>query len=239
MDFCKTIIHIVQQGDTFYRLAQRYQTTVPDIILRNPGVNPYNLQVGTRLRICSGLEESMQKDEIELNRNMRNAWAQHGFWGTLYLVSLYHNLPNQDAVEKRLLQTAGDIAEVFGKFYSKTMENQLKVLLTEHIELAGQLMKAIKEENQQEAARTEEEWRQNADKIAGMLASANPSYNYEELQRMFQMHLDLMKQQAMADLAGNYEEFVTATDENAKHLMKIADMLTEGIMKQFYFEIPH
>lgn len=234
MDFCKTIIHIVQQGDTFYRLAQRYQTTVPDIILRNPGVNPYNLQIGTRLRICSGLEESMQKDEIDLSRDMREAWAQHAFWGTLYLVSLYHNLPNQDEVQKRLLQTAGDIAEVFGKFYSRTMENQLKVLLTEHIELEGELMKALKDKNEQEAARIEQEWRQNADKIAGMLSSANPNYNYEELQRMLQMHLDLMKQQMMADLDGNYEEFVKATDENTEHLMKLADALTEGIMKQFY-----
>lgn len=234
MDFCKTIIHIVQQGDTFYRLAQRYQTTVPDIILRNPGVNPYNLQIGTRLRICSGLEDSMQKDEIDLSKDMRQAWAQHGFWGTLYLVSLYYGLPGQDDVQKRLLQTAGDIAEVFGKFYSRTMENQLKLLLTEHIELAGKLMKALRDNNEQEAAQAEQDWRENADRIAGMLSSANPNYNYEELQRMLHMHLDLMKQQMMADINGNYEEFVKATDENAEHLLKIADMLTEGIMKQFY-----
>lgn len=40
MAFCRTIIHVVQPGDTFYRLAQRYQTTVPEIILRNPGLIP-------------------------------------------------------------------------------------------------------------------------------------------------------------------------------------------------------
>lgn len=234
MDFCKTIIHVVQQGDTFYRLAQRYQTTVPDIILRNPGVNPYNLQIGTRLRICSGLEESMQKDEMDLSNDMRKEWSQHGFWGTLYLVSLYYALPNQEEVQKRLLQTAGDIAGVFGKFYSKAMENQLKTLLTEHIEIADKLMKALQDNNEQEAAETESAWRQNADQIAAMLSSANPNYNYEELQRSFNMHLDLMKQQMMADINHNYEEFVKATDENAEHLLKMADTLTEGIMKQFY-----
>lgn len=234
MDFCKTIIHIVQQGDTFYRLAQRYQTTVPDIILRNPGVNPYNLQIGTRLRICSGLEESMQKDEMDLNNDMREEWSQHGFWGTLYLLSLYYALPNQEDVQKRLLQTAGDIAGVFGKFYSKAMENQLKMLLTEHIELAGKLMTALRDQKDQEAAQIEQEWRQNADQIAAMLSSANPNYNYEELQRSLNMHLDLMKQQMMADLGHDYEKFVKATDENSEHLLKLADMLTEGIMKQFY-----
>lgn len=234
MDFCKTIIHVVQQGDTFYRLAQRYQTTVPDIILRNPGVNPYNLQIGTRLRICSGLEESMQKDEMDLSNDMRKEWSQHGFWGTLYLVSLYYALPNQEEVQKRLLQTAGDIAGVFGKFYSKAMENQLKTLLTEHIDIADKLMKALQDNNEEEAAEAESAWRQNADQIAAMLSSANPNYNYEELQRSFNMHLDLMKQQMMADINHNYEEFVKATDENAEHLLKMADTLTEGIMKQFY-----
>lgn len=234
MDFCKTIIHIVQQGDTFYRLAQRYQTTVPDIILRNPGVNPYNLQIGTRLRICSGLEESMQKDEMDLSNDMREEWSQHGFWGTLYLLSLYYALPNQEDVQKRLLQTAGDIAGVFGKFYSKAMENQLKMLLTEHIELAGKLMEALRDQKDQEAAQIEQDWRQNADQIAAMLSSANPNYNYEELQRSLNMHLDLMKQQMMADLGHDYEKFVKATDENSEHLLKMADMLTEGIMKQFY-----
>ncbi len=46
MAFCRTIIHIIQPGDSFYKLAQKYRTTVPDIMMRNPGVNPYNLQVG-------------------------------------------------------------------------------------------------------------------------------------------------------------------------------------------------
>lgn len=45
MAFCRTVIHIIQPGDSFYKLAQKYRTTVPDIMMRNPGVNPYNLQV--------------------------------------------------------------------------------------------------------------------------------------------------------------------------------------------------
>ena len=57
MDICRTTTHVVKQGDTFYKLAQRYKTTVPDIIRRNPGINPYNLQVGTRLNICEGMPQ--------------------------------------------------------------------------------------------------------------------------------------------------------------------------------------
>ena len=95
MDFCRTTFHIVQQGDTFYRLAQQYRTTVPDIIQRNPGINPYNLQVGTRLRICVGRgNETLQQEETDLNNDMRMGWSQYNFWTTMFMNSLFHNLEN-------------------------------------------------------------------------------------------------------------------------------------------------
>lgn len=235
MDFCRTVIHVVQPGDTFYRLAQRYQTTVPDIIMRNPGVNPYNLQVGTRLRICSGqIEDPLQKDELDLNNDMREAWAQHGFWGTLYLLSMYYALPNMEAILERLKESPDEIAEVFAKFYSQVMVNQLKTLLQEHVQLTGELMKALRDGESERAEQVEQEWHQNADRIARMLSSANVDYNYEQLAQMLNMHLDLMKRQMTTDLNNQYEEFVTATDENSEHLMELADELTEGLIKQFY-----
>ena len=235
MDFCKVVMHIVQPGDTFYRLAQRYQTTVPDIIMHNPGVNPYNLQVGTRLRICSGqLEGSSQKDELELNNDMRKAWSDHGFWTAMYMLSRFYGLPGAGAVEERLLQTPGEIASVFGKFYLPAMVDQLKGLLTEHVELTGELMNRLHNNDKEAAGQTEEKWRQNADNIARMLSSANPKYNYDELQRMMNLHLDLLKRQMMAEIDEDYNGFVQATDENGKHLLELADALTAGLMKEFY-----
>ena len=41
----------VRQGDTFWRLAQQYHTSVTAIEAANPGVDPQNLQVGQRLTI--------------------------------------------------------------------------------------------------------------------------------------------------------------------------------------------
>ncbi len=235
MDFCKTIIHVVQQGDTFYRLAQRYKTTVPDIIMRNPGVNPYNLQIGSRLRICAGqMEDPMQKDEMDLNNDMREAWAQHAFWETLYLVSLFNTLPDMENTKERLVKTGDDIADIFGKFYAQTMVQQLKALLAEHIALSGQLLEALMAKQEAEAEQIEEKLRQNADKIARMLSSANSEYRYEELQRMMQMHLDLMKKQAQEYLERDYEGFVEATDQNTEHVLKMADELTRGLIRQFY-----
>lgn len=53
--YCQNrISYRVQEGDSLYKLAKHFHTTVTELILLNSGVNPYNLQVGMRLTICPG-----------------------------------------------------------------------------------------------------------------------------------------------------------------------------------------
>lgn len=236
MDFCRTIFHVVQQGDTFYRLAQRYHTTVPDIITRNPGINPYNLQVGSRLRICvgPGAEGNQRPEEMDLNKDMRQAWSKHNMWDAMFMISLFNALENTEAVQNRLMQTPADITAVFEKFYSMPITNQLKQLLTEHVRLAGELTAAMNNNNMEETQMLETQLNQNADQIARMLASTNNRYDYEELRRMLRMHLDIMKNSMNAELNGEHAEAIRLVDESEEHLMELADILTQGLVEQFY-----
>ena len=41
-----TMSYTVRSGDTLYLLAHRYNTTVEAIMRANPGIDPYNLQIG-------------------------------------------------------------------------------------------------------------------------------------------------------------------------------------------------
>lgn len=235
MAFCKTIIHVVQPGDTFYRLAQRYQTTVPDIIMRNPGVNPYNLQVGTRLNICTGqMENNMQMDELDLNNDMRKSWVQHVFWILLFQTSLFNKLANLEEVQNRLMQTPEDIAEVFEKFYPRSTVNQLTQLIAEHTRLAGEIMKAMQDNDMQRADQLETQWHQNAENIARALANANSDYSYDEILRMLNRHLDMLRRQMTADLNKDYDDVIRLSDENENQILELADYLTKGLLEQFY-----
>ncbi|MGB9904168.1 MAG: DUF3794 and LysM peptidoglycan-binding domain-containing protein [Desulfotomaculales bacterium] len=47
----EVITYTIQPGDTFFNLAQRFNTSVEAIIQANPGVNPNNLQVGQVINI--------------------------------------------------------------------------------------------------------------------------------------------------------------------------------------------
>lgn len=48
------IIHTIRSGDTLFSLAERYNTTVGQILMLNPGTDIYNLQIGASLIICPG-----------------------------------------------------------------------------------------------------------------------------------------------------------------------------------------
>lgn len=235
MDYCKTIFHVVQPGDSLYRLAQRYQTTVPDIIMRNPGINAYNLQVGSRLRICPGFESGeMRPEQRELNNDMRQAWSQHNFWGNMFLVSLFHTLENLDAVKMRLEQSPEDIAAVFQSFYASPTVTQIRNLLAEHVRLAGEMANAMKSGNMERSTQLETQLNQNADQMARLLANANSNYDYEELRRMMRNHLNLMQDTMTSELSGDHNEAVRMMGENEDQLMDMADVLTEGLVQQFY-----
>lgn len=235
MAFCRTIIHVVQPGDTFYRLAQRYQTTVPEIILRNPGINPYNLQVGTRLSICNGQNQNtVQRDEIDLNNDMRKAWQQHNYWARMYMTSLYNTLGDLNEVGTRLMQTPEDIASVYDKFYPLSVINQLTALLTEHTRLTGEVMKATQHPEMAGMENVERQWYQNAEQVAKLLSSINSEYSYDDILKALTRHLDMTKRQMLAALNQEFDEEIRIFDESENQILEMADYLTNGLLEQFY-----
>src|SRR5699024_2628416 len=46
-----TFSYTIKSGDTLYNIAKKYNTTVEEILKVNPGINPYNLQVGQKICI--------------------------------------------------------------------------------------------------------------------------------------------------------------------------------------------
>jgi LysM repeat protein len=47
----KRINYRIKEGDTLEAIAQRFETTVDDLIALNPGIEANNLEPGTRIRV--------------------------------------------------------------------------------------------------------------------------------------------------------------------------------------------
>ena len=76
--------------------------------------------------------------------------------------------------------------------------------------------------------------RANGDSIATFLSSANPrNWSRATLQGAMQMHITLLLQQATTRLKGDWNANLAAFEAGEHHAMQMADMLSDGIIKQF------
>ena len=47
--YCQGILHVVEKGDTLYKISRQYRVPLARILLANPYVDIYNLQVGDEI----------------------------------------------------------------------------------------------------------------------------------------------------------------------------------------------
>ena len=267
--YCKNkIVHTIQAGDSLYKLSRQYHTTVTELILGNPGVNPYNLQIGMQLFICPGEgyvppqnpgggnmgggtgnpgggsmgggtgnpgsnneTESEREDSIlRLNEDMRLAWLNHVYWTRMYLMSAVADNADQQAVEARLLETADEITDVFARYLPIATTRQLRNLLTEHIEIAGQIIQALKAKNMSDYDALVKEWYRNANQMAALFASHNPYFESRETRNMLLNHLDLTREEIEQQVNGEYEQSIDVFRDVEQQALAMADYFARGLL---------
>jgi hypothetical protein len=142
-------------------------------------------------------------------------------------------LPDVDSVTNRLLQNPEDFGKLFGVYYGNRIGTRLRDLIREHLVIAAQLVKAAKAGDNKAAAEIEKRWYANGDEIAAFLGSINPYWSEEDWKKMYRTHLGLVKSEAVNLLTKNYSAEASVYDELEAQALEMADMMTQGIVKQF------
>ncbi|MBI2033159.1 MAG: glycosyltransferase [Candidatus Levybacteria bacterium] len=168
-----------------------------------------------------------------IKMDMRKLWEDHITWTRAYLISAAADSAQKDADTKRLLKNQEDIGNAIKPYYGEAAGGKLTMLLKEHIATAVDLVTAAKANDQAAMNAANNKWYKNANDIADFLAAANPNWPKDQARAMMKEHLDLTKQEAADILGGKYEENVTDYDKVHAQILKMADMLSAGILKQF------
>ena len=175
----------------------------------------------------------IRTNAVELREGMRKLWSDHVIWTRQYIVSAVANDPSASAAATRLMKNQEDIGNAIVQYYGSAAGSRLTDLLKQHISIAVDLVTAAKAGDNAKIADADRRWHDNAADLATFLSGANPNWSRDALLMMLNDHLALTKQEAVLRLQKNWTEDATNFDRIFDQSLKMADALTDGIIKQF------
>ncbi len=236
---CQIVTHEIVRGDTLYRLAQKYKTTVPLILLANPGVDPYNLQVGTRLKICKG-NWHVQKpsmDEIQMSEDLLQAMLKYVGWLKVYLMSLSGSAARQREAAQKTEQAANAVIDVLAAFYPEAVSVQLR----EHFARGYTLdlmsyANATNNRDNMAAEEFEERISEHAQELATLLAQYNRFYKKENIEEALEELPEVAEEIVLAERNSDTTAEFAGFDKMNNWAGEVAGYLADGLRREFYRE---
>lgn len=188
------IEHEVEAGDTLYKLSRQYKTTVSALILQNPKINPYNLQIGMKIEVCPGpdyypvdgmIGEGM--DEPEISRPGMNRPGM--------------DRPGMDRPEMNRPGMNGGM-EGNGTPGQASFADRMRMAWLDHVYLLNDFINSVAGAmpDQQEIA---SELIRNAEEIADLFARYYPQGEAQQLKQLLLDHVELTGSLITETSAGN------------------------------------
>jgi hypothetical protein len=173
----------------------------------------------------------------EFRADMRVLWEDHIVWTRLYIVSAATqstDLADIGPTAERLFRNQADIGNAIAAFYGDAAGTTLTGLLNDHIGVAAEAISKARDGDQAGLEDALARWYDNADDIARFLADANPAnWPFDMMSAHMRHHLDLTMEEAVARLSGDYAADIAAYDKVHVQILEMADMLSDGIVRQF------
>jgi hypothetical protein len=183
----------------------------------------------------SGMHRQMADSHqgVVLHRQMRALWEQHMEWTYSTVAAFAASTPNLTATLDRLLANQSDLGDAIKPYYGTKAGNALTKLLKTHINDAVPVLTAAQAGDQAALDSAIAAWKANARQIADFLAAANPHWGRAEMRTMMATHIDQTVAYAAAQLTGHYARSIRIYGHAEHHMLRMADMLSSGIIAQF------
>jgi len=184
----------------------------------------------SEIEIVQHLDTQYIHESMKLKLQMRKLWTDHIIFTRQFIVDLIDDIPSIDYTTDRLIKNQEQTGNCFRSFFGDVAADNIVSLLKEHINIATDLLKAIKSGNVSEASNFEDQWTLNVENISTFLGTINKYYCIDELSDVFKTQLILTKYQFIARMDGDYSADILYFDMGLNHILRISDYLTDGIV---------
>jgi hypothetical protein len=177
---------------------------------------------------------AISRHQLRFHDQMRRLWEAHVTWTRLAIVTFVDGSAGFDATARRLLRNQQDIGNVFARFYGKRTGQHLAALLHDHIAIAVEILQDAKAGDSSGVADASKRWYANARQIADFISSLDHHvWPRKEMRSMMKTHLDQTLAEAVDELTGHYHRGVREYGAIERHILEMADGLSNGIVQQF------
>lgn len=178
-------------------------------------------------------ETCFNPTQLHILNTFRRLWNEHVLWTRQFVNSSIFNSPDLQPVTQRLLRNPSDFGAVLRPFIGNQATDKFVELLTDHLLIAAALVDAAKAQNAQEYDKQRRLWFENAEMIAKLLASVNPYWKQNEWRDMMFKHLELLEDEVVFILNGEYQNGVNQYDLIQAQALEMGDYMAKGIIRQF------
>lgn len=176
--------------------------------------------------------KNQQNDkQLEFQKQMRKLWEENSFWTRMLIIASTNNTLEITQSTNRLIQNCNDLANTLRPYYGNETASKFNDLMSEHIKLTNKLFNELKYKSKL-AEKTENDWYENASKIATTLCSGNSKLSKNELETMLFNYLKLIKMEFSVRLKKDYKTDINVFDMAHDQVILLADLLSEGTIKQ-------
>ena len=186
----------------------------------------------SNLAIGQAMPMPIQTKATNLKTGMRYLWEDHVMWTRNVILCLVDSLPGTNQAIKRLLQNQVEIGNAFRPYYGDEAGNKLTQLLTAHINLSAEVVKDARADNTLALVEANKRWYANADDLSTYFNFLNPEWTVADMKMMMYYHLKLTTDEAVLRIKRDYDGDIIAFDKIHVEILKMADVFSEGIIKQ-------
>ncbi len=180
-----------------------------------------------------GTEKHSSK-KVELRLALRDLWIGHIFWVRGVVIGTkYDNKDEAKVAEEKVVENAKALAGSITPYYGKEAADKLFGLLAGHYGAVKDYMIADYSGNKEAKDSAAEKLKKNADEIATFLSSANPNWPKDALLSALIAHGGHHMAQIDEINAKDFTGEAKTWDAMKNHIYVIADVLANGIIKQF------